>query len=209
MPEIVIREMPEDMSYDVIWDVLHKAHEDNIRRGIVFRTMTYTPDGLKTLVREEHHGKTFVAMDGDQVVGTTTCWPEERHRWYHNGPNLKWMLLGILPSHRGKHITSMLYQAVEKEARDTGLPVIIFDTAENNTRMIQTAEHLGFRKVDFRVFKVDHYSVVFAKWLGECPFSNTVCKLQYTLRRLVLILRFKPGRVSRFSWKRGERGKNP
>ena len=72
MAELKVIEKPESVSYDVIRGVLQEAHRENIARGIVSRTVTYSADDLagRALSRDE---KTFVAMDGDKVVGTVSC----------------------------------------------------------------------------------------------------------------------------------------
>lgn len=197
MKEIVVIPKPENISWEEIRNVIHQAHKSNFEKGIVMRTTTFTAEELKERVGPM--GKCFVAMDGDQVIGTTSCCVGEVNHWFYHGRIMKWMLLGILPMYKGFNICTMLLQKVEEETKLQGCTTISFDTAEENTNMQKICLKKGFVYVDFIAFPLsNHYSVEMLKWLDGCPFSKIYCFLRFNLKKYYIKLRFKPRRTKRF-----------
>ena len=197
MAELKVIEKPESVSYDVIRGVLQEAHRENIARGIVSRTVTYSADDLagRVLSRDE---KTFVAMDGDKVVGTLSCRKAQRKKWYHKGPVILMQMLGVLPDYQGRGIMTGLVEAVVREARESGLNVIYIDVAERNTKMLRAAGKRGFVPVELTAPHSPHYCIVMLKWLDGCPFSSVKILWNYRKSRIRTKLKFKPGRIRRF-----------
>ena len=77
--------------------------------------------------------------------------------------------------------------------------MVELDTAYNNKNAIRIYEHMGFIKVDFKVYKgLDHYSVFMVKWFEERPFSKFYCYLRYSLKKTYIMFRFKVGGIKRF-----------
>ena len=66
--EINIIEKPEWVSWDEIHEVLWKAHEKNRENGVFMSYPSLSGDEIKR--RVENNGKMFIALDGQNVVGT-------------------------------------------------------------------------------------------------------------------------------------------
>lgn len=78
-----------------------------------------------------------------------------------------------------------------------GIRILDLDTAENNKRLQQISESIGFRKVGLRAYRTGYYSVKMAKWLDECPFSERYIRFRYMLSSLQTKVRFKRGGTKR------------
>lgn len=197
MSEINIIKKPDNISYKDIRELLHQAHQDNFARGIVLKTTQYSSVEMEERIRTKD-GITFVAMDGDILTGTASCWPAEIKKWYHQGLVMKWMLIGVLPDYQGRHIASQLLKAVEEEARNRGINVIYFDTAEKNYQMRKVGGKSGFLAVDLFAPRSNHYSVAMLKWMDSCPFSREEVKRKYWKSVLKTKIKYKPGKIPRF-----------
>jgi len=192
---IQIIEKPEWVSWDEIHNVLWKAHEKNRQNGIIMAL----PALPGNLIREkiEGHGKMFVALDGEKVVGTAALAIKQYSLWCGKGSYAYCCFASVLPEYNGKGIYKALDLRREELALSMGLVRIIGDTHENNQHRLDIAKKTGYKFVDLKICK-DHYNIVMVKWLNECPYSNFYCNLQFTLRKAYKKLRFKPGRVKRF-----------
>lgn len=195
MSEIKIIEKPESVSWETIRDVLQQAHQVHFDAGLVMYTTTLTAEQLETRIKK--NGVCYVAMDGDQVVGTGSIRIMDFHRWYCNGSAAEFTMLGVLPSYQGRHIGTELTKAREEEVKRRGIGTICFDTAERNTRKIQMSLKDQYRLVDYR-FRNGHYSIVMVKWLEKSPFSKFYCKMRFNYKKTkVRFLHFLKPNVKR------------
>ena len=106
---------------------------------------------------------------------------------------------GIVPEYQGKHIFSMLEAARMNALYEIGINTIRFDTAEKNTKRQKIAKKFGFSYVDFFAsYKINHFSVVMFKWLGERPYSQLYCLLKYYKRKIYIKTKYKVGKEKRF-----------
>ena len=195
--DIRIIEKPDSVAYQTVLDVLTRAHQINFDRGIVFKITAYTSEYFEERLRKKA-GKCFVAMDGEKVVATASCWIGDKAHWYSKGRYMKWMHVGVLPEYKGRHIAQELLKAVEDETKAQGLDRVFFDTAEKNEEMLKFAKKNGFRRVGFFSPTSDHYSVELMKWLNGCPYSSITCIGKYNFQRIVTRFRYKPGKIRRF-----------
>ncbi len=197
MAEIIIVEKPENISYGQIKELLRKAHQINYDRGIIFKTMTLSAEELEERIRQKN-GKTFVALDGDTLVGTASCYPLQSIHWCHHGLMMKLMFVGVLPEYKGQHIYARLLGAVEQETLARGLEVVSFDTAEKNVEMQRASKKAGFVHVAYYVPESNHYSVIMMKWLNGCPHSSLKCRSKFIKQKIKKRWKYKPGKVPRF-----------
>ncbi len=183
MSEIRVIEKPEEISFEVIWELLHKAHQINFDRGIVLGTMKYSVEEMENAVRD-NNGKTFVAMDGAKVVGTCSCWVGQKMSWYHKGPVMKWMLVGVLPEYKGRRIVARLVEAVETEAKARNIDLLYYDSAVKNIEMLKATKRMGFVPVySFKPKTSNYSSVGMVKWLNGCPYSSLYRIYRYRKKR--------------------------
>ena len=199
MGEIKIIKKPDSMSWDIIHDVLYKAHESNRQKGVYMRTATLTGDELRKRVGT--NGQCFVALDGDKVVATASVKFVERNGWYHKGLLADLMLLGIIPEYKGRGLYGRLLRERCLFAQSKGVDIVEMDTAEGNVLMRSIAAKHGFKSVMTKASThVKHYSVVLVKWLNGCPFSDTYCSIHYRWQTFKYKLHYKRGYVKRFKF---------
>ena len=196
MNEVKIIEKPDTISFEAIWDILHRAHSTNLEKGIIMHTTELSADELERYIQPE--GKCFIAIKDDEIIGTASYRIRKRIDWYVQGKFLDEVLVGVVPEHTGEHIYSLLYNAIETSARELEIPLIVFNTAENNKRKQIICKKKGFQYVGFFVAEDnDHYSVIMAKWLDGCPFSKTKIWFRYHKRKNYIRFRYKPGKIER------------
>lgn len=195
--EIRIVEKPDDISYDDIHDLLYSAHAENRARGLTVKTSLLSGEELRRSVGEA--GRCFVALDGDRPVGTTSVAFKHRNRWYAHGKVAYKSMIGVLPSHAGRHLSDAFEPFVEDFARASGCDCIELHTAQRNAKMQRAARRQGYRRVDFiSVAGEDHYTVVMMKWLGGAPCSPLQAELRYRFSRLRTRLQYRPDHAKRF-----------
>ena len=182
--EFIIREKPRDMSFEVIRNVLQRAHQQNFDKGIVMTTPTLSAEELEKKVGPD--GKCFIALKGDEVVGTASFRIRDINRWYHTGKTAEFIMDAIVPEYQGNHIFPMLEAARMKALEEIGIKTIRFDTAEKNRRRQKLALKNDFVYVDFVSFNANHYSVVMFRWLEEKPFSKAWCLFRYYKKKIHL-----------------------
>ncbi|MBQ4361826.1 MAG: GNAT family N-acetyltransferase [Lachnospiraceae bacterium] len=200
---ITVIEKPEEITFEQIREVLWDANERNRRDGFYLSTASMPGEKLKERLGPD--GKCFVALahkdgaDEPLLVGTISIRYLDRRRWYAKGRVADYMLAAVISSYQGKHINSMLAEKVFETAREAGCKVVELDTAVTNKHAIAVYKHQGFKLVSFKANPGgDHYSVIMAKWLGKCPFSDAYCKLRYLAGKTLVKLRYTPDKKKRF-----------
>ena len=184
------------MSFEVIRNVLQRAHKQNFDKGIVMTTPTLSAEQLEEKIGPD--GKCFIALKGDEVVGTASFRIREINRWYHTGKTAEFIMDAIVPEYQGNHIFPMLEEARINALKDIGIKTVRFDTAEKNRRRQKLALKNDFDYVDFVSFNANHYSVVMFRWLEKRPFPKAWCLFRYYRKKIHLKARFKPGMKKRF-----------
>lgn len=195
--DIVIQEKPEWVSWDMIHEVLWKAHQQNMAHGMTMRTVKLNGEELKERVGD---GQCFVALDrDDHIVGTGSIKVYLSQVWFAKGLTAKLMLGAVLPEYQGRGIYRQLLQKRFDYAREKKASVILMDTAEHNLKMQKILKRYDFRYVSCFASKFSkHYSVVMAKWLSYCPYSKWYCQWRYFIQMLIIKLRYKVGGIKRF-----------
>ncbi len=198
MEKIVIQEKPDYISYEMIQEVLKKAHEANSEEGLVYATASQSVESLKEKIGD--NSNCYVALVNDKLAGTETVSFREIDYWYYKGKVAIIKLLGIGPDFKGKKIGSSLVKACVDKAHDNNYQVIISDSAEHNIALKQLLFKFCFKTVDYCVYSGNNfYSNVYANWAEKCPYSDFYRVLRYNLKRLYIKFTFKSGKVKRFS----------
>lgn len=191
-------EKPRDVSFEEIRNVLQQAHSVNFQKGIIMHTTELNAQELEKYLGDE--GKCYIALDGNKIVGTGSLRIREKYEWFVQGRYVDEILVGILPEYSGKHIYSALYNAIELYAKENNYSTILFNTASKNRRKQRAGLKKGFKYVSYFVAEDnDHYSVVMAKWLDGRKVNRFRLWYLYNRRKWSIILRYKPGKVKRFS----------
>ena len=193
---IRILEKPDWISYDQIHELLYQAHQSNRDKGFDVKTAHMTGEELEKHIGET--GKCFVALDGDKLVGTTSYRILDRDYWCAKGKVVDRVLAGVSPDYKGKHISSMLFSKIVEIAKQEGYQYIESRTAEENEIVQKINIKDGYRYIDFLSTKTDHYTVVMLQWLNGCSYPKWRTNFHFKWRRILIKLRFKPGRIKRF-----------
>lgn len=179
---ITIMQKPYFISWNEIQRLLNEAHKTNIEKGLIYATYNQSIEELKEKVK---NGKCFVAMDGDKIVGTATIQFRNLNYWYHNGPIGLLKLLAIHPAYRGKNIAQKLLDARINCAISQKIKVIVTDSAERNLAIKKLYLNNNFRIVDCCKYKNNNFiTIVYAKWLDNCPWSRLNIWFHYVLKRM-------------------------
>lgn len=197
MNAIKVIEKPKSVSYNIIHDVLYKAHEANrVENKFTIKTAQMSGEELEEHVGPE--GKCYIALDGEKVVGTLSNRVTKVKHWCAEGEVIELAMIGVLPEYRGMHIFPMLYDEAFKDVQNRKIKYIEIRTADKNLTMQRLGEHNGFKCIDFNTVGKDHYTVVMLKWLDKCPYPDVFIKLRYLIKKFYVKIRYKPGRVKRF-----------
>lgn len=185
---ISIIEKPDWVSWDEIHDVLWAAHEKNRENGIIMAFPALSGDGIRKKIGKE--GKMFVAMDGDNVVGTVGLIKSNANHWYADGKCGHVCFAAILPDYEGKGIYRSLNEKRELYSKENNYSVLVADTNERNMKMIEIKKKEGYRLISYMACK-DHFNVVMAKWLNGCPYLSWYVNLRFHLSKFKQKVRYR------------------
>lgn len=183
---IMIMEKRDDMPWEVISDILKKAHQQHVDKGIVMSVPHMSPEELKEWMGEK--GKCFVAMDGDRLVATSSIIEKNLDRWYFKGKVSELTMQGVLPAYQGMHIFSKINKICEEEAVKGGYTAIYFDTAEANKNRINIGKREDYILVDYFWHK-NHFSVGMMKWISQRPHSRFCYAIGFAIKKLYVKIR--------------------
>ena len=179
---IHIVEKPDWLSWDTIHQVIWDSHAENRKKGITMRNPSLPGEQIKNKLGDS--GKMLVAItDEKKLVGTAAVMPKELKVWFGRHVFAYCCFAAILPKYNGKGIYKEMCRQQEDMAREMGLDKMIFDTHENNTRIINHALKAGYQFVNYRFYR-DHYNVVLVKWLNGCPYPGYYCRIRYVLSKI-------------------------
>jgi GNAT superfamily N-acetyltransferase len=151
--------------------------------------------------RIENNGKMYLAIEGQNVIGTLALIIKKGNKWYNKGMYGYLCFGAVLPNYSGKGIYRSLYKVAETTALNMGISVITRDTNEKNARMLKISKQEGYHFVECKAYK-DHFNIVRAKWLDGCPYPSLYIKLKFHLSKFKQKIRYKmvpgKGRVKRF-----------
>jgi hypothetical protein len=77
---IQIIEKPEWVSWDEIHEVVWEAHANNREKGIIMSYPSLSGEELKNMIGD--HGKMFLAVEDNKVVGTLALIVKSGKKWY-------------------------------------------------------------------------------------------------------------------------------
>jgi len=203
MNGIVIMERPDTVSYEMLQDLLNRAHSTNEKKGLVYATAKQSAETLKKKA-EADNGICYVAFNGSELVGTMTVSFRKLNYWYHNGNVAILKLLGVDPECRGKRVASLLLEKCLEAAKARGETVIVADSAENNDVFRKYILKYGFEIADYGLYAGNNfYTTVYVKWMNGCPYSAFYRRFRYNLKWMYIRFKYKPGKINRFTGKVG------
>lgn len=175
---IHIVEKPNDVSWEDIHECLWESHKKNRQNNIIMSFPALSGYQLKEKI-ENGHGKLFIALDGSRLIGTAAFTIVKNSTWFCQEEYAYLCLASILPIYAGSGIYRKLCDVRENECKKIGLNVFVFETHEQNERVIDIQKKNGFRLVGYKRCKDGHHNVILAKWSDEPPFSKIHCNLRF------------------------------
>jgi GNAT superfamily N-acetyltransferase len=171
--EILIRAFAPDDSIAELTGLLHRAYAALGEMGLNYTAVDQPDDVTK---RRVDRGDCFVAVSGDDIVGTITVYPPGRLtvcQWYRKAGTAVFGQFAVLPERQGAGIGARLLARAERRAIELGASDLACDTAEPAAHLIDWYVRRGYRVVDHVQWEGKTYrSVVLSKPLARS--SNVV-----------------------------------
>lgn len=180
---IQIIEKPNWISWDDIHNALWLAHAQNREQGMLMRYASLSGEEIRE--RVEGKGKMFCAIKDGRLVGTAAIVTKKAKMWFDKVPTVYAYLCFacVLPECAGQGVYKQLYIEREREREKMGLRHVMFDTHENNHRMLEINKKNGFNPVNYKFYK-DHFNIVMVNWPEGCPYSNMRMRFEFAKRKL-------------------------
>ena len=180
---------PDWVSWNAIHNVLWAAHANNRDKGISMRYASLSGEEIRQ--RVEGKGKMFCAIIDDRLVGTAAIVTKKTKLWFNPKPTeyAYFCFASVLPGYTGQGVYKQLLLSREKEREKMGLSLIMFDTHENNQRVLAINRKNGFKPVDYKFYK-DHFNVVMVNWPNGCPFSDARIKYEFLKRKIIVKIKY-------------------
>jgi len=199
--EIVYMEKPEWISWEQIRECIYKGHESNRDKGVVMINALMSADDIKIHVGNGH---CFVALKGNEVVGTFSLKFLNLRKWWVRGKVAYPCLDGILPEYKGSDVYFGLNDLRMKCIEESGVRIIQNNTSEHNMLIRKLAKKKGFKAVMYTPSGkgADYYSVIHVKWLDGCPYSDKFIDFMFNLSKFIVPIIWRPDFSFRFWFKK-------
>jgi len=179
--EIRFLKKPNNISFDSIHQVLWAAHESTRAKGMQFNTAEMSGQELEKYINA-HNATCYVAMIGNKIVGTNTCYLNRVNNGPIQGLFVKEVLVGVLPEYKGQGIYSKLYELAVDYAKENNTDGLMTTTFAKNKKMQQIKKKQGF--IYTRHFiNNGHFSVGGYLCFNGLPRSKTYYKLYFLKRK--------------------------
>lgn len=175
--EIRFIKKPSCVSFDTIHQVLWSAHETTRAKGMQFSTAEMSGEKLEEYIKI-NNATCYVAMDGDKVVGTNSCYLHRVNAGPIRGCFVKEVLVGVLPEYKGQRIYSQLYELAITYAKENNADGMVTTTMSKNKKMQQIKKKQGFIFVRHFI-KDGHFSVGGYLCFNGLPHSKAYYKLYF------------------------------
>lgn len=199
MEKINIVEKPDWVSWEEIREVLWESHAENREKGIKNALPSLPSDEIRKKVGDK--GKMFVALDGKKVVGTYAVLIRNNRKWFTSGDYAYECFCTVLPEYRRTRAYFLLARTAIGYIKKKGHSLTTGEAHENNEKVLKLKIREGYQYVAYKACS-DHYNIVIAKWLNECPYPLWYILFRFQLSKLYVKTRYKmaPGKgmVKRF-----------
>jgi ribosomal protein S18 acetylase RimI-like enzyme len=153
-------------SLEALTALLHEAYAAHAAAGRRFFASYQAPADTR---RRISRGECWVAMDGEELIGTiTVAAPYLFPAGYPAPiPSATYYQLAVRPTHQGRGLGRQLVALAEQRSRDRGISNLAIDTSSQAIALIDWYRRLGYRDVGRWCWEVTNYeSIVLAKTLS-------------------------------------------
>lgn len=200
MEEIRVMEKPDWISWDEVQECIHNAQLTNNKKGFDMRFGHFTGEELRKRIGDGH---CFVVLNQqNKVVGTVSLKVSKISYWWHKGEAGFHCYEAVDPAYRGTDVYFDMHAALMKKEKTLGLKVLWATTAEKNEVIIKASSKAKWKCVQSKASSgCDYYSVILAKWVEGCPYSDSFVNFMFRMSRMAIRVLYKPGHINRFtSW---------
>jgi GNAT superfamily N-acetyltransferase len=162
---VTVRRVSPTDDFAALTELLHRAYAIHAARGLRYWATHQT---VEDTVKRFAGGQGFVALLGDQYVGTLTVRPPDSNAkvpLYRRPGTWTLCQFGILPEAQGRGIARLLHAAAVDHARENGGITLALDTAAPATALIDLYLRWGYTVVgecDWRPH-TNYLSIVMSK----------------------------------------------
>ena len=176
-----IKKLDNYARWEDIRELIFLAHESNRKAGVDIRNAHLSADELKESLGD--NGVTFIALDGEKLVGTCSIAFKELKCWYASGTCAYFTLDAVHPDYKGKGIFTKLEKERLRIVIDSGVGTIFMYVAEKNVLRRKIACKQGFESVEFRYNPYNsHNFIVYCKWFGKRPMAKPLMRMRYCMQ---------------------------
>jgi len=165
---IEIRPWTESDDISQITCLLHRAYLQLADLGFRYHA-TWQTD--RTTLQRLRKGISFVAIDGELIVGTITLYVPPNVAgcdWYDRGDVASFGQFAVDPVVQKSGIGSLLLATVEMQAKHHNIPHLALDTAEGAKHLIEMYKNRGYEFVGYADWEITNYrSVILNKGLSK------------------------------------------
>lgn len=196
---VKILEKPDYISWNDLAELQYKAHADNRSNGVDQNCAHMNGEQLRTSLGD---GKCIVAIVDGNLVGMACYQIIDNFRgfWFCNGKRVASLLYtAILPEYQKGAIFFKLIMTRNMFLEEDHAEVVITDTHFKNNKMRELFRLYGYKEVLWKKFSsCKYYSVVYARWINECPYTDAYIKKRYVFSKL--IYRFLVNKQYEYTW---------
>lgn len=164
--DIRVRRWSDTDDIAQITALLHKAYAQLADLGFRYHATWQDDD---TTLKRLTKGVPYVAVDGEQIVGTITLYVPPNVSgctWYDRGDVASFGQFGVDPAFQKSGVGTLLLDVVEAEAKKRNISNLALDTAEGATHLIALYKKRGFEFAGYADWEVTNYrSVIMNKVL--------------------------------------------
>lgn len=202
MEELRVMEKPDWVSWEDVRKCIYRAQQTNVKKGF---DMAFGHLSAEELCEKIGDGYCFVVLnEQNNVIGTVTLKVSNIDYWWYKGEAGYHCYEGIVPEYRGTDVYFDMHAALMAKEKELGIKLLWGDTAEHNSVVLKSVKKKGWKHVQYKAYRsCDYYSVIFAKWMDGCPYSDETIDFMFKLSRRFVRFVYKPRHVNRFiSWMR-------
>jgi ribosomal protein S18 acetylase RimI-like enzyme len=147
---VLRRYRPAD--HDAVVALLLAAYDDHVKVEYQYIEV------LSDVAGRDRDAEVWVAMDGDDLLGTVTiCPPGSPYREVARDDEGEFRMLAVDPRARGRGVGRLLTAAAVDEARKRGQAAVVLSTTATMTAAHRLYESMGFGRVPDRDWSPNQY----------------------------------------------------
>lgn len=186
-----IIEKPKAVTYDQLYELVYRAHENTRKMGIKINTRISNGGQMRESIEQENM-TVYVAMIDGKLAGTISTKIEIGKHRFVKGHTISYVAyVAVLPEYKGYGIGKALCEKAEEYAYDHGADAAGLYVAYRNPA-VEFYSHIGYEKIEFLPrIKLKQYAVYEVKWLKNCNTPKWIRTLYYRTRKPYVSFKYR------------------